>query len=180
MKNFLKINYFLSFFCSIFFLSCSTSADETDVVNSTSNSGSINLQSKGDLLDCPDGQTKILSEEFVTLRLHRASRGCSGGFGICSVTKWVESCVDDDLIPLIREEFYIASRTASVSIIVLPNKQLLFKFPKDMMNDPEFVHSDFNNFGFDVDHDVNGMVVKAGNYLPIFTIDEIQVTVDIR
>ena len=48
------------------------------------------------------------------------------------------------------------------------------------MADSEFVSSDFSTFGFDSDYDVNGMMVIAADYTPVFTADEIQITVNIR
>jgi hypothetical protein len=157
-----------------FFSSCSNEAT-TNVKPAEAARETQSLLSRG--VPCPMGTQPVLEYEFDCLRLHRASRGCRSGFGICSDGHWEIHCKE------VAAGSYIASSNRALVCGVISENQteITLHFPIDIMRSPGFIISDFNKFGFDSDYTMyEGVTISAGEYTPSFTNSEILVTCRLR
>ena len=171
MKN--KIMVFL---CSLLFISCS---EEFESSKQDLNKNAVNQVSVSRRLaqePCPLGTHPVLSYEFDGIRLHRASADCERRFSICSGGHWEVNCVEDRYL---LSRYDSKSDRALVSGVLKNNGQSLeLHFPIGLISSPTFEIKDFETFGFDDDFKIyEGVTIKAGEYIPSYTKDEIIVEV---
>ncbi|WP_395063591.1 hypothetical protein [Flavobacterium sp.] len=129
---------------------------------------------------CPLGEHPVLSFEFNTIKLHRASTGCNKRFSICSDGEWLIDCVTDITH---RSSSYNATNNTTLVIGDLSNdkKYLTLRFPIELTKLKEFSSEDFKVFGFDNDYIlVDGLSIEKGDYIPTFTEKEILVKVKVK
>lgn len=156
-----KIFMFLSLAVLIFSCSEENDSELTNKINAEDN---IVLMRSGD--PCPKGTTASLSYEFNTMRLHRASKNCEKGFGICSDGFWVIDCADEfgTLIaqaPLGRS----GKETQSRAFIHSDKGNVNLYFPSELTEQEGFSPEDFEFFSVDEDWEITtDVLIKKGDY----------------
>lgn len=132
--------------------------------------------------DCPEGMVWVVTEEILTHRLHRASKGCTSGFSICRVYQFWGRCEEEGAysnVGLNPSYNSVTGMTTFVGQKIKGADKLLLRFPKELLTDPSFVPSDFQTFIFEENYRFDIYTAKAGKYIPEITNSEIQVTVDL-
>lgn len=127
---------------------------------------------------CGVGQHAVLSYEFNTLRFHRASAGCQKRFSICSDGTWTIDCVDNSQ----KSKYNKEKNTALiVGEIDSDGKNITLHFPIGIIKLKGYVSEDFKDFGFDSDYYLTkNIIIIKGDYVPVFTEDEILVTMPLK
>ena len=132
------------------------------------------------LVPCEIGEHPVLSFEFTTIRLHRFSTDCKKRFSICFDGVWIFDCAPNSRSKLSN---YIEERdlVLVVAEISEDGKTATLHFPIELKKSPEFTADDFKNFGFDENYSLTkDFVIEKGEYIPIFTKEEILVKVDLQ
>ena len=132
------------------------------------------------LVPCEIGEHPVISFEFNTIKLHRASAGCKKRFSICSDGTWTVDCVPDSQSKLSnyndeRDDVLV------VAEISKDGKTATLHFPIELKKSLQFTTEDFKNFGFDENYSLTkDFVIEKGEYIPTFTKEEILVKVNLK
>lgn len=157
------------------FFSCNDDSSSESSLNSSKDIETSDVYSKR--LPCPPGTIASYSYDFDYIALHRGSTGCTSGFSFCIAGHWVRDCVPNPIGKLSNYD-PIREKVSVVGILSENSDQMTLHFPLEIKSLPTFTAKDFVTFGFDSDYTLDGdTTIKAGEYIPSYTKDEIIVTV---
>ena len=161
--------FILLFSLTILCLACSEEGINTsDSVAMGSEDNNLKMRTGS---PCPEGTTGSLSYEFDTMRLHRASRNCERGFGICSDGFWTIDCEDEDGMLIAQAPLGLSNgKTQGKAFIHPTEKTLNLYFPGELTSDENFTAEDFLSFGVEKDWEISkDIIVKEGDYTLDYT-----------
>lgn len=126
---------------------------------------------------CPPGTFETWSYDFDYIALHRASTGCASRFSICVSGHWVRDCAPNFPGKLSGYD-PITEKVSVVGVLSSDKDSMELHFPIELKSLPTFTNDDFDTFGFDSDYALDEKItIKAGEYVPFYTKNEIIVTV---
>ncbi|HSD13059.1 MAG TPA: hypothetical protein VLB74_00270, partial [Flavobacterium sp.] len=117
-----------------------------------------------------------LSYEFDGFKFHRASTGCASRFSICSDGHWTVTCINGS--SKLSGYNSLTGKVLVTGVLSKDQESMTLHFPIETMTSPTFKEEDFETFGFDEDYKMyDGITIKAGEYVPTYTTEEIIVKV---